>query len=89
MHPRAITSFCVAIVVFAGGLGIAAQQQRGTVTGVAAVKSAPAGQQIAVDVTGTNPCGAVNIDYGDGTAITYATETLPVTKGHTYEYGGT
>jgi len=88
MHPRALTSSCAAIVVFAGALGIAAQQQRGTVTGVAAAKSARAGQQVAVDVTGVNPCGAVNIDYGDGTALTYAIEQLPITKGHTYEYGG-
>lgn len=89
MHPRTITTACAAIVLATGALGIAAQQQRGTVTGVAAARSGRAGQQIAVDVTGTNPCGAVNIDYGDGTAITYAIEQLPITKGHTFEYGGT
>jgi hypothetical protein len=88
MHPRAFTSSCAVIVVFAGALAVAAPQQRGTVTGVTAAKSARAGQQVAIDVTGTNPCGAVNIDYGDGVAITYATETLPITRGHTYEYGG-
>jgi PKD repeat protein len=70
-------------------LHAAAIQQRGAVTSVAAAPSGRAGQQIAVDVKGTNPCGAVNIDYGDGTAITYATDALPITKGHTYEYGGT
>ena len=87
-HARSMTAVATAVFA-AGALSVAASQPRGTVTGVAAAKSGRAGQQIAVDVTGTNPCGAVNIDYGDGTAITYATETLPITKGHTYEYGGT
>jgi len=71
------------------GLTLMGPPQRGTVKGVSVTRSGRAGQQIAVDVTGTSPCGAVNIDYGDGTAITYATERLPITKGHTYEYGGT
>jgi len=89
MRARSITPALALSIVTAVTIGVAATQQRGTVTGVSAARSARVGQQIAVDVTGTNPCGAVNIDYGDGTAITYATETLPITKGHTYAYGGT
>jgi hypothetical protein len=32
--------------------------------------------------SGTNPCGAAYIDYGDGTAITYAITGLPTTQTH-------
>ncbi len=37
---------------------------------------------------GTNPCGAANIDWGDGTAITYAITGLPTTQSHAYGQGG-
>jgi hypothetical protein len=48
-----------------------------------------AGDTVSATATGTSPCGAVHIDWGDGTAITYATETLPVTQTHVYKSGGT
>ena len=81
-----LASIAIACLI---GLVEVGAAQRGEVRAVSVAHSGRAGQQIAVDVSGTSPCGAVNIDYGDGTAITYATERLPITKGHTYQYGGT
>ena len=46
------------------------------------------GGTASVTVTGTNPCGAVRINYGDGDAITYAITTLPVTQSHAYAKAG-
>jgi hypothetical protein len=63
--------------------------QRGVVQGVT-VKPNPvaAGASAAVTATGTNPCGAVFVDWGDGTAITYAIYSLPATQTHAYASGG-
>jgi hypothetical protein len=44
---------------------------------------------VTATATGSSPCGAVHIDWGDGNAITYATSTLPVTQTHVYQTGGT
>ena len=56
--------------------------QRGVVNRVAV--SAPtirAGDTVKITASGTNPCGAVRIDYGDGTeAITHPITEVPVTK---------
>jgi Big-like domain-containing protein/BACON domain-containing protein/all-beta uncharacterized protein len=41
-----------------------------------------------VTVHGTNPCGAVQINFGDGQANTYPTTTLPVSFAHTWTSGG-
>jgi PKD repeat protein len=41
-----------------------------------------------VSVAGTNPCGAVRINYGDGDAITYAITGLPMTQTHVYQKAG-
>jgi len=35
-------------------------------------------------VGGMNPCGAVNLDYGDGVAVTYTIRELPVSQSHEY-----
>jgi len=40
-------------------------------------------------VTGSSACGALTIDYGDGTAITYALNGLPTTQSHTWTSAGT
>jgi hypothetical protein len=62
----------------------------GTVTGVqASVASVAVGTAFTVTVSGTNPCGAAHINYGDGTAITYAITGLPATQSHTYDTPGT
>ena len=63
---------------------------QGVVTGVTMKPTeAKAGTAVTATATGSSPCGAVHIDWGDGTAITYATETLPVTQSHVYQTGGT
>lgn len=63
--------------------------QRGEVT-AATVSSTTArvGTPVSVSVTGRNPCGAVHIDWGDGTAITYPIVDLTTTQKHTYEKPG-
>jgi hypothetical protein len=62
----------------------------GTVTGVQGnAASVAVGAVLSVTVSGTNPCGAAHINYGDGTAITYAITGLPVTQSHAYDKPGT
>lgn len=62
----------------------------GTVTGVqASVPSVAVGTEFSVTVSGTNPCGAAHVNYGDGTAITYAITGLPSTHSHKYDKPGT
>jgi PKD repeat protein len=64
-------------------------QGRGLVTGVqVSAPSVESGATLTVTVVGSNPCGAANIDYGDGTAITYAITSLPVTQSHQYSKAG-
>src|SRR5687768_5280599 len=63
---------------------------QGAATSVAvSPRTIAAGGTVSVTVTGTNPCGAVRINYGDGDAITYAITTLPVTQSHVYPKAGT
>ena len=62
----------------------------GTVTGTTVSPATiHVGATVSVTVTGTNPCGAAHINYGDGAAITYAITGLPTTQTHTYEKAGT
>ena len=61
----------------------------GTVTGVQVnPASAAAGVTVTVTVTGTNPCGAAHVNWGDGTAITYAITGLPTSHTHAYARPG-
>src|SRR5436190_20062837 len=61
----------------------------GTVDRVSAnPASAPVGHGITVTVGGTNPCGAAFVDWGDGTAITYAITGLPTSQSHPYGKAG-
>ena len=61
----------------------------GTVTGATVSPSTVrTGTAVSVVVSGTNPCGAAHIDYGDGTAITYAITGLPTTQTHAYGTAG-
>jgi len=61
----------------------------GTITGVqGSAPSIAVGTSATFTVAGSNPCGAVNIDYGDGTAITYAITGLPVTQSHQFDKAG-
>jgi hypothetical protein len=67
----------------------ATAQQRGVVTGITlSPNPVGAGTQVTATATGTNPCGAVFIDWGDGTAITYPITGVPATQTHTYTAGG-
>ena len=80
---RSIAAF---LVISLTGIGLASA---GTVTGVkAGTASAAVGAAVSVTASGTNPCGAANIDYGDGTAITYAITGLPTTQSHAYQKPG-
>jgi hypothetical protein len=68
-------------------------QSGGAVRGVVSsvrVDQAPVdvGVSLHVTVGGSNPCGAAFIDYGDGTAITYAITSLPTTQAHAYQAPG-
>jgi len=70
-------------------LTLAPAQPRGVVSGIA-LQPNPAAVSAAVTATatGTNPCGAVFIDWGDGTAVTYAIASLPATETHAYAAAG-
>jgi plastocyanin len=78
-----------ALFVGLPAVSVSAGQQRGVVTAATvSPSSAQVGTPVTVSVTGKNPCGAVNIDWGDGTALTYAIEDLTTTHKHTYETPG-
>ena len=79
---------CVIFVVLATAGSAFARQ--GTVTGLTVEPPvADAGTPVKATATGsTGGCGAVHIDWGDGTAITYPTVTLPVVQTHVYKTGG-
>jgi hypothetical protein len=73
------------VLFTAFALGLAVPASAGTVQHVTAEHPSLAlGHATAVTVTGTNPCGAAHINWGDGTAITYAITGLPTTQSHTY-----
>lgn len=67
-----------------------AEPQRGVVSGVAIARTpAQVGVAVNITVTGTNPCGAVRINPGDGTeAITHPLEQVPATRQHIYRKPG-
>jgi hypothetical protein len=65
-------------------------QQRGVVNGVV-VPKAPVQAGLPVDITinGTNPCGAVRVDPGDGTErITHPITQVPTTVRYVYRKAG-
>jgi len=81
---RSIAAFLVTSLLIGSGAAAA-----GTVTAVkAGADSAPVGATVTVTASGTNPCGAAHIDYGDGTAITYAITGLPTTQTHAFQKPG-
>ncbi len=74
------------LAVFAA---VAPTQQRGVVTGIQLTPHpVAAGTPVTATATGTNPCGAVFIDWGDGTAVTYPVTGVPANATHTYTAGG-
>lgn len=64
--------------------------QRGIVSAVAIPGTpARAGQPVAFTITGTNPCGAVRLNPGDGTEpITHPLTELPAAVRHVYRKSG-
>ena len=84
---RHLACLFVAVLVSAAG----SSPRQGAVTAVTlSPAAAEAGATVTATVTGSSGgCGAVHINWGDGTAITYATSTLPVTQTHVYKVGGT
>jgi hypothetical protein len=65
----------------------AAPQQRGAVTSVTAEQDPANGGVFLITVNGTRPCGAVNLDTGDGSSITHAC-LIPATISHEYTRTG-
>ena len=65
-------------------------QQRGVVSGVVIPRTpAQAGLPVAITITGTNPCGAVRVDPGDGTErITHPITQVPATVQYVYQKAG-
>lgn len=86
---RTIAGLCAAVFVLVGSVNVAARQ--GTITAVTlSPATAEVGATVTATVTGTaGPCGAVHINWGEGEAITYATETLPVKQTRVYKTAGT
>jgi hypothetical protein len=63
--------------------------QRGVVNGLALDRtSAQVGATVSATITGSNPCGAVLVDWGDGTAVTHPIYQLPETRDHVYATPG-
>lgn len=71
-------------------LATALQATTGSITGVeVAPAKAETGEAVSITVTGTNPCGAVQIVTGDGSDIVHPITGLPSTHAHTYRRPGT
>ena len=80
MHTKIATAVLLSLAF--------APQQRGWVSSVIPAADANTGV-VQITVRGTNPCGAVNLDYGDGSgAVTHAISQLPVTIPHEYNRAG-
>lgn len=77
---------CAAIVAVALPLSV----QRGVVGGVSvSERQVEAGTPVEITVTGTNPCGAVRIDYGDGTErVTHPLTEVPAKIRYVYRQAG-
>jgi hypothetical protein len=66
-------------------VSIAVRDVENIVVSPATLTSGDAGT---VTVVGSTSCGAVTIDYGDGSAVTYALAGLPVSQSHVWSTGG-
>lgn len=83
MRPDILTMIAILIVP-------AAAQQRGLISAVEVPRPpAQAGVPVDISMRGTNPCGAVRIDPGDGSgAVTHPLAQLPATVRHVYQKAG-
>lgn len=78
-----------ALTILVGTMGLAAEQ-RGAITKVTpSAAVVVAGQTVSFTEDGTNPCGAANLNYGDGVVITYPITGLPAQQTHSYDKAGT
>ena len=85
-HP--ITALTV--TALAGALMAAPQGQRGVLSEVqGSAPAVEAGAPITFTARGTNPCGAVNLTFGDGTVVTYPISELPATIKYAFTKPGT
>ena len=75
----------LAAVMIMGAVPVAAQ--RGAVSTIAATSAEP-GSAAVFTIRGSNPCGAVIVDFGDGTTVTPNVKVLPATVRHTYANPG-
>lgn len=63
--------------------------QRGAINAIdVSTRSIETGRALSLTVHGTNPCGAVEIDSGDGHVVTHPITQLPATISHTYRRPG-
>ena len=89
MRLTAVPSYSLVLLVTLIGTANADASQRGVVNGLAVTPDrAQTGTRITATVTGVNPCGAVFVDWGDGTAVTHPISELPTTQTHTYSAAG-
>jgi hypothetical protein len=81
--------FPVAVIGAVALSAVLGAQGRGVVTGVSATPTGDWGN-VKFEARGNNPCGAVFLDFGDGTqGITYAISQLPATMIKEYFQTGT
>ena len=84
---RVVTVSALATTLF---VAVPLAARAGTITKVTASPTAVVtGQTVTFTETGTNPCGASNMTYGDGIVITYAITELPAHQTHVFERPGT
>lgn len=74
-------------VVLALSVTATAQVRQGRVSGLQA--STDASGTVHFTIRGANPCSGVQMDFGDGTSITYPVRELPVTISRDYARAGT
>jgi Ca2+-binding EF-hand superfamily protein len=70
-------------------LALPALADAGTVSRVNASSSPSIPGRVMIALSGSNPCGAVHLNYGDGTAITHPITGLPTTVSYDYARPGT
>ena len=64
--------------------------QRGVVTGLRlSAETVEPGTAVTLTASGTNPCGAVSLDYGDGKTVTHPISELPANVTYVFSTPGT
>jgi hypothetical protein len=88
--PRGVVMrFPLAVIGAVAASAVLGAQGRGAVTEVSATPTGDGGN-VKFEVRGNNPCGAVFLDFGDGTpGITYPISQLPATMFKEYFQNGT